>query len=415
MGRVTITFYPNDRKQSKSTNQIPIYLRVRKSRIKSEARTDWSISPHERELWNKNMQRIDIKNCTANDYLNKIEEKFNALRIFKSEEFDNYDLDTIKYLILGKNPNRKKVPSVIQFVQKYYDTNIESSTRIRMGTKKNYLKAIKHMRSFIIYKRLNNKLVTTIDYKFANEFSNYLMNDHPEIQKYGMTEVSACGIIKKFRTIFKQALNEELISKNPFSQIKLKYKSPPKQRLTIEQFKNIIHFEGFTKTQTPYVQMFYFMALTGTAFLDSQQLTLDQLEESDKGLKLMYTRNKTGHSSEQYLCSKAIELIKNFDSRPDVQTSRFLLPQVSNQQFNRELKIIGARAGIPFNITTHHGRHTYRALLDEADVVDPTVVNKLMGWSNGNSMDSIYRQVTDTRLIRTKNQLEELITNLNKN
>ena len=414
MGRVTITFYPNDRKQSKSTKQIPIYLRVRKARVKSEARTDWSISPHERELWNKNMQRIDLKNCTANDYLNKIEEKFNALRIFKSEEFDNYDLDTIKYLILGKNPNRKKVPSVIQFVQKYYDTNIESSTRIRMGTKKNYLKAIKHMRSFIIYKRLNNKLVTTIDYKFANEFSNYLMNDHPEIQKYGMTEVSACGIIKKFRTIFKQALNEELISKNPFSQIKLKYKSPPKQRLTIEQFKNIIHYEGFSKTQTPYMQMFYFMALTGTAFLDSQQLTLDQLEESDKGLKLMYTRNKTGHSSEQYLCSKAIELIKNFDSRPDVQTSKFLLPKVSNQQFNRELKIIGARAGIPFNITTHHGRHTYRALLDEADVVDPTVINKLMGWSNGNSMDSIYRQVTDTRLIRTKNQLEELITNLNK-
>ena len=284
-----------------------------------------------------------------------------------------------------------------------------------MGTKKNYLKAIKHMRSFIIYKRLSNKQVTTVDYKFANEFSNYLMNDHPEIQKYGMTEVSACGIIKKFRTIFKQALNEELISKNPFSQIKLKYKSPPKQRMTIEQFKNIIHFEGFTKTQTPYMQMFYFMALTGTAFLDSQQLTMDNLEETDKGLKLMYKRNKTGNSSEQYLCSKAIELIKNFDTRPDVQTSKFLLPQVSNQQFNRELKIIGARAGIPFNITTHHGRHTYRALLDEADVVDPTVINKLMGWSNGNSMDSIYRQVTETRLIRTKNQLEELITNLNKN
>ncbi len=54
-----------------------------------------------------------------------------------------------------------------------------------------------------------------------------------------------------------------------------------------------------------------------------------------------------------------------------------------------------------------------RALLDEADVVDPTVINKLMGWSNGNSMDSIYRQVTETRLTRTKNQFEELITNLN--
>ena len=37
MGRVTIIFYPNDRKQSKTTKQIPIYLRVRKARVKSEA------------------------------------------------------------------------------------------------------------------------------------------------------------------------------------------------------------------------------------------------------------------------------------------------------------------------------------------------------------------------------------------
>ena len=111
MGRVTITFYPSDRKQSKTTKQIPIYLRIRKERQKTEARTDWSISPNERALWNKTMQRVDLKDCLANDYLNKIEEKFNALRIFKSDEFDDYDLQTIKNLILGKNPNRKKAVS----------------------------------------------------------------------------------------------------------------------------------------------------------------------------------------------------------------------------------------------------------------------------------------------------------------
>tara|TARA_B110000305_G_scaffold142042_1_gene158173 strand:- start:350 stop:1603 length:1254 start_codon:yes stop_codon:yes gene_type:complete len=415
MGRVTITFYPNDRKQSNTTEQIPIYLRIRKEGLKTEARTDWSVLPHERALWNKTMQRVDIKDCKANEYLGKIEEKFNALRIFKSDEFDDYDLDTIKYLILGKNPNRKKMPTVIEFMESYYDINIESSTRIKKGTKKNYLKAIKHMRSFIEFKRIHNKQVSAIDYRFANEFSNYLMNDHPEIQKTGMSEVSACGLIKKFRTIFNQAINEELLKKNPFCQIKLSYKSPPKQRLTIQQFKNLIYFESYTKTETPYVQMFHFMSLTGAAFLDSQHLNMDNLEESEKGLKLLYKRNKTGHTSEQLLCSKAIELIKCFDARPDVQTSKFLLPQVSNQQFNRELKVIGAKAGIAFNITTHHARHTYRALLDEADVVDPTVINKLMGWSNGNSMDSIYRQVTETRLLRTKEQFENFINNFKNN
>ena len=127
MGRVTITFYPSDRKQSKTTMQIPIYLRIRKENLKTEARTDWSVSPNERKLWNKTMQRVDLKDCKANDYLNKIEEKFNALRIFKSEEFDDYDR-YYQIFILGRNPNRKKIPSVIQFVESYYDTNIKSST-----------------------------------------------------------------------------------------------------------------------------------------------------------------------------------------------------------------------------------------------------------------------------------------------
>ena len=63
MGRVTITFYPSDRKQSKTTMQIPIYLRICKERLKTEARTDWSVSPNERKLWNKTMQRVDLKDC----------------------------------------------------------------------------------------------------------------------------------------------------------------------------------------------------------------------------------------------------------------------------------------------------------------------------------------------------------------
>ena len=54
MGRVTITFYPNDRKQSKTTKQIPIYLRIRKERLKTEARTDWSVSPNERATLEQN-------------------------------------------------------------------------------------------------------------------------------------------------------------------------------------------------------------------------------------------------------------------------------------------------------------------------------------------------------------------------
>ena len=90
MGRVTITFYPSDRKQSKTTEQIPIYLRIRKERLKTEARTDWSLSPNERAIWNKTMQRVDLKNCLANDYLNNISIKADILYNDFKRRYANY-------------------------------------------------------------------------------------------------------------------------------------------------------------------------------------------------------------------------------------------------------------------------------------------------------------------------------------
>ena len=82
MGRVTISFYPNDRKRSRTTKQTPIYVRIRKNRIKSEGRTDWSVSPKERSLWNQTIQRVESKDSKVNDYLNRVEDKFNELRPF---------------------------------------------------------------------------------------------------------------------------------------------------------------------------------------------------------------------------------------------------------------------------------------------------------------------------------------------
>lgn len=409
---VTFTFFPNDRKRSKRTGRIPIYVRIRHDITKSEGRTDWSLTPQESLKWNKNLGRVDIRNAKVNDYLNRIEDRFNELRIFKVNELDKYSAAQIRDLILGKSPEKekkKKTQTTKSFIDNYYTTNVENSSRYTAGTKKNYKKAIRHMERFLKYKGAMSYPLSRIDQKFANEFSNFLMNDIPQMNKKGMSEVSACGIIKKFRTIFEQAVDESIMAENPFKKVKLSYRSPEKPKLTLEQFKRFFHASGMSETEMQYVQLFVFMSLTGTAFLDCQELTLDHLEQTPNGIKLRYERNKTGHTSEQYITTKVIELIETFDRRPDIQKSKYLVPQVSNQHFNRALKVIGAKFRIPFNVTTHHGRHTYRALLDEADVVDPTVIKKLMGWSNNNSMDGIYRQVTDSRLFKTKEQLEIFI------
>ena len=151
------------------------------------------------------------------------------------------------------------------------------------------------------------------------------------------------------------------------------------------------------------------MAFTGTAFTDSMQLTQDNLEYSPDGVKLTYKRIKTGNISSQFLSSAAFEILKAFDVRPDVQTSIYLVPQISNQYFNRELKLMADELDIPISITSHIARHSFRSLLDEADIIDPVVINKIMGWSSRNLIDSVYRDVTDKRLIKTKLLLDDLL------
>ena len=50
-----------------------------------------------------------------------------------------------------------------------------------------------------------------------------------------MTEVSATGVIKKFHTIFTNAVDLEILKINPFKIVKIKTKSSHRERLTIEQ------------------------------------------------------------------------------------------------------------------------------------------------------------------------------------
>lgn len=411
----TLTFFPNDRKRSKKTGRIPIYVRIWHNEQKSEGRTDWSLLPEERSKWNKTLGRIDQRNSKANEYLNRIEDRFNEFKIFKVGVIGKYDSSSIRDHILGKQPKEQKlkVRSAKAYIDQYYSSNVESSSRYTSGTKKNYRKAIRHMHRFLKYSGCTSTPIFKVDTQLANRFANYLMNDIPAQNKKGMSEVSACGIVKKFRTIFDQAVDEGHLSDNPFKKVKLSYRSPEKPKLSLEQFKRFLHPSDINETEMKYVQLFVFMSLTGTAFLDCQSLTLDHLEQTPNGIKLKYKRNKTGHHSEQYIISEVIQLIEKFDKRPEVQTSKHLVPQVTNQHYNRALKVIGAKMNIPFNVTTHHGRHTYRALLDEADIVDPTVIKKLMGWSNINSMDGVYRQVTDSRLFKTKEQLQNFINTLN--
>lgn len=388
-------------------------MRVRIQRNKCETRLQWSLDNSERSQWNQTFQRVEKENMLLNDYLNELEARFKKIVLFSSTCVTEMTPQELRDKILGIE-NSSKTPTITQYVDEYYQNTIEQNSKYSEGTKKNYRKAINHLKRFLSDTKRSDTKLNKLDFKLANQFSNYLMSDDSKTGRKGMSEVSANTNIKKFRTIFDQAIDEELMNKNPFKKIKLSNKSPEKKKLSFHQLKQIYQGIELDKEEKIYTRLFVFMSVTGTAYKDCVGLTIKNLEHEDNLTKLTYRRNKTDHTSSQYLTDIGEELIREFNKRPDVSQSEFLTPQVSNQHFNRVLKLIGAKLQIPFRLTSHHGRHTYRMLLDEADIIDPTVINELMGWSNHNSIDAVYRNVTDKRLKKCRAQFNELIKRLKK-
>lgn len=410
MTKISITIFPNDAKRSKETFRTPLYLRIRKNREKSEMRLDWDLSMNERNLWNNTLQRVESKSSVTNDFLDQIAKKFNEFKIKYAFEDVDCNLNDIKLLLSGRQNDLTKTPTILDYANSYYDNTIRNNNKYTNGTKKNYKKAINHLEKFLIKECGRQLLLTKFDFKLANSFKDYLLSDDKTIDKVSMSEVSALNQVKKFRTIFDLAVNEGIINANPFKLVKLSNQSPRKPKLSIYQLLKIHRYIlDPSKDKRLLAQIFLFMAFTGTAFTDSMQLTQDNLEYSPDGVKLTYTRIKTGNISSQFLSSAAFEILKAFDVRPDVQTSIYLVPQISNQYFNRELKLMADELDIPISITSHIARHSFRSLLDEADIIDPVVINKIMGWSSRNLIDSVYRDVTDKRLIKTKLLLDDLL------
>jgi len=410
MTKISITIYPNDAKRSKDNFRTPLYLRIRKNREKAEIRLDWELSKNERELWNETLQRVESKSSSTNDFIDKIAKKFDEYRIKYAFEEENLDLNEIKLLISGRSSDLTKIPTILEYANSYYDNTIQNSKKYRKGTKTNYRKAINHLEKFLHSMDGKPYQLSKLNFKLANSFKDYLLSSDNTSDKSSMSEVSALNHIKKFRTIFDLAVNEGLINSNPFKLVKLSNQSPRKAKLSVYQLVKI-HRYALDRSEDNCItaQLFLFMAFTGTAFTDCMQLTNDNLEYTPNGVKLSYTRIKTGNVSSQFLSSAAYDILKAFNDRPDVQTSIYLVPQLSNQYFNRELKVMADDLEIPITITSHIARHSFRSLLDEADIIDPVVINKIMGWSSRNLIDSVYRDITDKRLIKTKLLLDDFL------
>ncbi len=408
MKKVYLKFYPNLKKKSSKSKRIPIYIRIIKNGLKAESRLHFDLAKNELKNWNKDFQRLIDKKHVVNLHLETVQAKFNNLVAVEYERVAGMSAQDIRDEILGVGIEKAGAITVKDFMWNYFNEEIKGSSAYAESTMINYRKAFRHMDRFLNhnYPRLTFR---NVDYKMANSFKNYLLSDFPDLKKTKMSEVSACGIIKKFRKLSNHALRSGLLETNPFKEIKLSYVSPEKVNFNIQDVPKLFNSDHLTNYELMNLQLFNLMCLTGCAFQDCQELNkLNIVSFENKETLLSYKRNKTEHVSKQFLTRQANAILDAFSKLEKTEVTF----QISNQYFNRTLKTIGQKKNIKMPLTSHLARSIYNQLLNEADISDSLLINKLMGWSSKNRIESRYRGITENKLMEAKLKLQFFLDNL---
>jgi site-specific recombinase XerD len=403
--KTSIVFYPNELKKSQKTGKTPVYLRICMRGKKSETRLNAELNEEQVLKWDPITMRVAERGSQVNQQLNRLEQKFQEFITLNVTNLPNYNAAYIKDYVLGNDSLQQK--SVLQFVDNYYTNSVMQNVSRTPGTIKNYRRSINHLRNFLVLRKQENLVFEQLNYEFASDFKNYLVNSNATLNRIGMTEVSASGVIKKFRTIFTHAVDNELITKNPFKLVKIKTKSPKRERLTIQQVKDIFILNiNLYPALEIYRDIFLFGAFTGLAYKDAMTLTWKNLEKRGDNLKLSLKRIKSDIITESFLQSFAIEIAKKYEECPGKGVPGAVLPHRSNKEVNSKFKLLAQMTGIPIKLSTHIGRHTYRQLLAEAGIEDYGVIKRMMGQSRNGDVDEVYYSITENRLMSAKHKLE---------
>jgi hypothetical protein len=193
----TIVFYPNTQKVSKKSNLIPIYLRIRNGKSKTEVKLEAYLDPNDLHYWDDLTMRLNKPNNRVNQVIESICHEFMGLPYTQRENYHKLSPEEIKNKILPHSNVTSGETSFIKYIQDYYNNTVIPSSKFTRGTKANYNKSITHLIKFLTLKELMHLSLNQFTNEYASQFNDYLMSDFPTVGKKGMSKVSATSVFIK--------------------------------------------------------------------------------------------------------------------------------------------------------------------------------------------------------------------------
>ena len=232
-------------------------------------------------------------------------------------------------------------------------------------------------------------MLTNLNLNFIDEFEFYLKTEKDHQQ------ITVNKVIQRLKGVFKSAVGEQLIDKNPFYGHRPKRVKNKVIYLTQEELK-LLENKPIKQVRLDMIRdCFVFCCYTGLAYKEMANLKSEHIKKGFDGLKwIQMTREKTDKIISIPLLPKPLQLLNKYK---DLKCEN-LLPIVSNQRFNSYLKEIAAIVGVNKNLTHHMARKTFASTVLLYNDVPMEIVSELLGHSSLKITQAHYGKVVQSKV-----------------
>lgn len=387
--KISVLFYLKKSKVLKD-GSIPIYLRITVDGQRAEISIQLSVNASN---WNSKRGRVkgNLKEATIiNTELDLIYTKLYELNYQMAAKGETITAKRLKDAYTGKAESKKSLlvlyKAELDRIEGLIGKGYAKSTHTKYKT------SYTHFKMFLKLKlRCQDLLLVDIRSSISSDYDYYLRADksigNNTVMKY----------MEHLRKIIYIAISNGYLSKDPFSNYKIKTESVKKVYLIEAEVNQLIETSLKVDRLTRVKDVFVFCCHTGLSFSDVRNLTKDNIVIGIDGNKwISSNRKKTNEVIKVPLLDICLAIIEKYQNNPYNLSENKLLPVSSNQKMNKYLKEVADHCKISKNLTTHVARHTF-ATMALTKGISLATVSRLLSHKSVKTTQ-IYAQITDVKV-----------------
>lgn len=299
--------------------------------------------------------------------------KGSELTYHKISQYNQLVKDTYIYInqLVEQLDSKRGVYTIDDIIGNYHNMNcnkdlisyMEVQIRKKIDKRKDGIAAAYKSTMNSLKKFIGNRKVQFIDINFL-----FLENYVQFLEEKGNANNTIAFYMRNFKTIYNRAKKEGLkvISSNPFTEMTIKTDKTIKRALSKDDIKKIALVDLSDNPKYDLARdlfMFSFFS-RGMPFVDIINLKKTDIVDD----VIIYRRAKTNQPLQVCITSSLFGLIQKYENpgeyifpilNPEKKSTLYNQYRNALGEINKELKVVGKRAGIKIKLTTYVARHSW--------------------------------------------------------